>query len=227
MIATAEVNVHQYLSLLRCRAERKRRSFVCFVCLTPLKASSPGSCSLAPPRGPEWQRQPLLDTTCREFLTSEWPIKSKWGLIGRNWKANRKFSRTGTASLLVFAWRFHVVNQTPMTHKRKSPSFVSVISSLVGMAAHISNTFKTRFNIFCRNPSSHPGNYSTDSLSVWQDVVVAVVLPALVSLRKLGFSIVTATSLLIGFSSVKARFSELLASPSLSTHIKFKTVQID
>lgn len=48
--------------------------------------------------------------------------------------------------------------------------------------------------------------------------MVEVALPALVSFRKLGFSIVTATSLLVGFSSVKARFSEALAeSPSLST----------
>lgn len=115
-----------------------------------------------------------------------------------------------------------------LKHQRKRPSSVSVTSRLAKMAACVSHSFKIRCDIMCSNPLSHPGSYSADSLSMWQDVVVEAALPALVSLRKLGFSIVTATSLPTGFSSVKARFSDVLAeSPSLSTHIKFKTAETD
>lgn len=106
------------------------------------------------------------------------------------------------------------------------PFFVSVNSSTTRTAAHSKPFFPLalilRLNLIvsaamCR--STHPANHRADSFSVWQEVVVEVALPSLLSFRKLGFSIatVTATSLLLGFPRVvKARFSEALAeSPSL------------
>lgn len=68
----------------------------------------------------------------------------------------------------------------------------------------------------CGQPPAH---YRADSFSLWQEEVVIVALPSLLSFRKLGFSITTVADVLplLGFSSaVKAFFSGALAeSPSL------------
>lgn len=56
-------------------SEEEASLYVICVCESP-EVSRPGSCSLAPPRGPELQKQPLLDLTCSELFTSERPVKS-------------------------------------------------------------------------------------------------------------------------------------------------------
>lgn len=64
-----------------------------------------------------------------------------------------------------------------------------------------------------------PANHRADSFSAWHEAVVDVALPSLLSFRKLGFSITTATELawlLVLSRVVRARFSAaLVESPSL------------
>lgn len=73
-----------------------------------------------------------------------------------------------------------------------------------------------------------PTDHRADSVSTWQEVVVVVALPSLLSFKKLCFSFApaTATSLLFGFCDVvKACFSLALAD-SLRVTIKITAVKM-
>lgn len=77
MIAASRTYVQQHpflrCSLDHCGDPRMKRCVCVYVCKSP-EVSCPGGCLVAPPKGPERQRQPLLKTRNCSVLDDPWRI---------------------------------------------------------------------------------------------------------------------------------------------------------
>lgn len=175
------------------------------------------------------------------------PLRCPWGLGGRNfhdsWNSNgTRISWSGLTLLSCnMDWFSRHIRSKSLSKQEQTPKvdqtctkpslhpfFLCLLTPANRMVAKFfyKQWFYNLMKLFSAKvrPWTHPADHRADSFSVWQEAVVAVALPALLSFRKLGFSIATVTAALLlpgSFNDVKARLSEALAeSASLSIKIK-------